>query len=219
MTTVLGIDEAGKGPVVGPLVVCGYLIDEKDESKLRGLGVKDSKLIPSKKRKEMYEKLKKIAKDYVILKIKAKEIDELRKTTNLNAIEIGKIQEIIKMLEPDKVIIDSMEVNCEGFEKKVRTKDDEEKEFVCENYADDTYPVVSAASILAKVERDEVIEQLKKEHGFKGSGYPSDERTINFLKKWIMENKEYPDFVRKSWLTAKILKEEKEQKSWKDFAK
>lgn len=217
MTTVLGIDEAGKGPVVGPLVVCGYLIDEKDESKLRDIGVKDSKLIPSKKRKKMCKKLKKVAKDFVVLKIKAKEIDELRKTTNLNAIEIGKIQEIIKMLDPEKVIIDSMEVNCAGFEKKVRTEEDEERDFICENYADNNYPVVSAASILAKVERDGVIEELKKEHGFKGTGYPSDERTTSFLKKWIMDNKEYPDFVRKSWLTAKVLKEEKEQKSWKDF--
>jgi len=88
---------------------------------------------------------------------------------------------------------------------------------VAENFADRKYPVVSAASIIAKVERDKEIKKLHKKYGFFGSGYTSDERTIRFLKDWIKKNKEFPDIVRKTWVTAEELKKLKEQKKLDGF--
>ena len=192
---ILGIDEAGRGPVIGPLVMCGYLVDKKKIPELKKLDVKDSKLLTAKKRESLMPKLKKICDDFVVLSIKADEIDKLRDVSNLNKIEIERMRHMIKMFEPDKVIIDSPEVNTKRFSSKV-CKGISVKKIVAENFADKNHIEVAAASIMAKVHRDSEIKKLHRKHGFFGTGYPSDERTIRFLKNWIKRNKEFPDFVR-----------------------
>ncbi|MEM7819746.1 MAG: ribonuclease HII [Candidatus Aenigmatarchaeota archaeon] len=218
MTKILGIDEAGRGPVIGPLVLCGYLIDEKKVSELKNLGVKDSKLLTQKKRSILMPKLKKIADDLILLKISAKEIDKLREISNLNKLEIEKMQHMINLLEPDKVIIDTPELNTKKFHEKVYCKiKNKNIEIITENFADKKYYEVGAASIIAKVHRDIEIKKLHKKYGDFGTGYTHDPRTIKFLKDWIKMNKEFPDFVRKSWITAIEIKNNKEQSIIKKF--
>jgi len=199
-----------KGPVIGPMVVCGFLIEESKIKKLKEIGVKDSKLLSSIKRKRIALILKRIAKNIVLIKISANEIDRLRKKINLNEIEINKISEIINSLSPNIVIIDSPEVNTKKFINKIKKKlKNKNIRIIAENYADRKYPIVSAASILAKVERDKEIEKIKKRIGYDfGSGYASDKKTINFLKYWLKNHKELPNFVRKSWITVKLLSKE-----------
>ena len=215
---LLGIDESGRGPVCGPLTICGYLIEESKAPELKRLGAKDSKLLSPEKRENMAPLLKELADDFVVLKITAKEIDKLRNETNLNIIEIERMQHIINMLKPDKVIIDSPEVNTRKFSEKVMSQvKTKNVHIVCENFADKKYPVVGAASIIAKVERDTAIKQLHKQHGFFGSGYSHDEITIEFLKAWIKKNKEFPSFVRKSWFTAQRIKKHSEQMKIGEF--
>ncbi len=212
---ILGIDESGRGPVCGPMVMCGYLIEEDKIDTLKELGVKDSKLLSREKRTKLAPILKNTADDYVLLKISAEEID--KRVSNLNRLEIEKMQQIINALNPDKVVIDSPEVNTAKFTEKIRSKLKNKKlNIVSENYADKKYLEVGAASILAKHLRDKEIAKLCEAHGDFGSGYPSDENTIRFLKAWIKKNKEFPDFVRKSWFTAQKIKEDKQQKtlSW-----
>jgi ribonuclease HII len=216
---ILGIDEAGRGPVCGPMMICGYLIDEKNVKQLRDLKVKDSKMLSAEQRTIMAPKLKKMAEDYIVLKVTPKEIDNLRDISNLNRIEISKMQEIIRLLKPDRVIIDSPEVNTKKFNEKIKNGMRREFQLVSENFADKNHPEVSAASVLAKVYRDMEIEKLHEKYGFFGSGYPSDERTVAFLKNWFKMNKGFPDFVRKSWLTAVLIKEEHEQSGLKEFVK
>ena len=215
---VLGIDEAGRGPVVGPLMICGYLADESKVERLKKLGVKDSKMLTPKKRKSMVSELKKIADDYVVVKVSPREIDKLRNVSNLNKIEISRMQHIINLLNPDKIIIDSPEVNVKKFAEKIRGGLKNKKiDIVAENFDDKKYIHVGAASIIAKVHRDAEIEKLHKKYGFFGSGYTHDERTIAFLKDWINKNKEFPDFVRKSWITAVLIKEARDQKNIGEF--
>lgn len=198
--------------------MCGYLIDEEKVDKLRKLGAKDSKLLTAAKRTKLAPRLKRLADDFVIFSIPASEIDRLRTVTNLNRLEIARMQHIINLLKPDKAIIDSPEVNTKNFSKKVMAKvRNKEMQIVAENFADKNYVEVGAASILAKVERDTAIKKLHTEHGFFGSGYATDEITINFLKAWIKRNKEFPSFVRKSWFTAQWIKEEKEQLTLSKF--
>lgn len=198
--------------------MCGYLIDEENISELKELGVKDSKLLTAKKRSNLAPKLRKLSDDFVILKISAREIDKLRTVSNLNLMEIERMQHIINILNPDKVIIDAPEVNTKKFSAKVMAKVKNKKvDIVSENFADKNYLEVGAASILAKVERDAEIKRLHKKYGFFGSGYATDEITIRFLKDWIKKNKEFPDFVRKSWFTAQWIKEEAEQTSMTKF--
>jgi ribonuclease HII len=196
-----------KGPVIGPMVICGFLIEENKLEKLREIGAKDSKLLSPIKRKKIMSKLKKASKDIILIKLSANEIDRLRKKINLNEIEINKMIEIINSLSPNIVIIDSLEVNTKKFIKKIKKKlNNKNIRIIAENYADRKYPIVGAASILAKVERDKEIEKIKKKINYDfGSGYASDKKTINFLKYWLKNHEELPEFVRKSWITIKLL--------------
>ena len=214
---VLGIDEAGRGPCIGPLVMCGYLVDEKKIPQLKKIGVKDSKMLTEKKRIHLEKQLKKIADDFILFNIPAKKIDKMRSVTNLNKMEIERMQEMINLLSPDKAVIDALEANTKRFHEKVSQNLNNGTKLITENFADQRYVEVGAASIMAKVCRDNEIKKLHKKHGFFGSGYPSDPVTINFLKDLIKKNKELPHFVRKSWMTIHYLKNEKEQSKLMKF--
>lgn len=132
-----------------------------------------------------------------------------------------KMAEIIEMCNADKTYIDSLEQNTKKFKDLIisflKNKD---HDLIVGNYFDESVPVVSAASIVAKVERDKAIEEIKKKVSFDfGVGYSHDQRTIEFIKKLIKERKELPPYVRKSWITIKVLQEKSWQKKIKDFFK
>jgi len=223
MKKILGVDEAGRGAVIGPLIICGYLISEDKLKILKEWKVKDSKLLTPGKRELLSKKLRKLADDLFIIRISAQDIDESLEKSNLNKMEIEKMQTIINKLKPDKAYIDSVEANTEKFCDKIKAKISEELkekiEYICENFADRKYPIVGAASIIAKVERDMEIEWLKKKYGDFGSGYPSDPKTVKFLKDWFEKNKVFPHVVRKSWSTVKEMKREVKKRTLKDFIK
>ena len=216
--TICGIDEAGRGPIIGPLVIAGVLVDEKDEARLKNIGVKDSKLLTPKQREDLFEKIKEIVKEYEIIIVGTKEIDEAveSETTNLNWLEADKTAKIINKLTPNKAIIDSPSPNLKKYAEYIKNKlKDKKTTLVCEHKADANYPVVAAASILAKVTRDKEIALIEKTIGKPiGSGYPADPYTQEFLKKHLDK---YENFVRKSWATYKKLKQEKGQKKLGGF--
>jgi len=201
---ILGIDEAGRGSVLGPLVVCGVALEEDRVKYLERLGLKDSKKISPKKRIVLARKIERIAECHPV-KITARDIDTMRaRDINLNEIEKIAINRIIGSSNPSTCFIDSMDVKPERLTHELETMHPELK-VVAEHKADDRYPIVSAASIIAKVERDRAIQEIKKEYKEDiGSGYPSDPKTINFLKK--MPPGELPDFVRRSWATVKRIR-------------
>ncbi|MBS3054047.1 MAG: ribonuclease HII [Candidatus Aenigmarchaeota archaeon] len=209
---VLGIDEAGRGPVLGPMVMCGYLIEEEKLAQLRATGVKDSKVLSAEKRESLVPVLKALCSDYIILKIPCEEIDSCG---NLNRLEIDKMRQMIKALKPGKIVVDCPETNTRKFAEKVMGGLLMDAEIICENYADANYAEVSAASVLAKSAREGEIAKLHKEYGYFGTGYTSDERTIAFLKDWLKRNKELPEMARKSWTTSKmLLAESRQAKLW-----
>jgi len=217
MKTILGIDEAGRGPVIGPLVIAGVKIKEEKEQNLINIGVKDSKLLSPLQRERMYDSILEIADQYKIIIISPKEIDEALNSdsTNLNWLEADHSVDIINSMKADKAILDSPSPNIKKFteyiEKKLKTK----TAIVAEHKADLNYPVVSAASILAKVTRDAEIEKIKEKIKINfGSGYPSDPFTQRFLK----ENYEkYPEIFRKTWSSYKKMFEAKNQKNLGEF--
>jgi len=217
MTLVLGIDEAGRGPVIGPMVIAGIIVEEKSRAKLKSIGVKDSKLLSPKKREYLEKEIKKIVHDYIILKVPAKEIDRLRERINLNLIEAKKIAEIIKLAKADIAYVDSPQVSTDKFKNILIAQANNNTKIICENYADKNYEVCAAASILAKQERDRDIEKIKKKVGVDfGVGYPHDERTIKHLEE-LAEKGDYPDYVRKSWVTAQDIMGKSKQKSIFDY--
>lgn len=212
---IAGLDEAGRGCVIGSLVIAGVSIDHSKEAELKKLGVKDSKLLKQSKRVELAEKIEEMAKDIIVLRVGPCKIDTFRKQgVDLNKIEALKISDIIKMLNPQMAIIDAPDPNLDKFGRFMRKLVGEGPELLCKHKADRDHPVVSAASIIAKVEREEEIAKLKEEYGDFGTGYTSDERTIAWLKEWLKKNKEFPEhLVRKSWVTSSALLGEREQKS------
>lgn len=216
---ICGVDEAGRGPVIGPLVICAYCIDEAQLAKLQKLNVKDSKQLTAKQRVSFYGKLKKLSKDFKLAVISAKEIDSRNAVgTNLNQLEALKIAELLDDLHPDVTYVDSPTSPkamkfAEMILKNALHKD---LKIIAEHKADVKYPVVSAASILAKVDRDDEIEIIKKEIGLDfGSGYPADPVTIKFVKAhWENSLSQY---IRKSWGTIKTLEKAKWQKTLAEF--
>lgn len=202
---ILGIDEAGRGSVLGPLVIAGVLIPEKMEKVLVRMGVKDSKKLAPHRRTILSRKLKKMF-DYEIVVISAREIDEMRADgINLNEIEKNAMESILLKIKPEKAIVDAVDVKAERFQNNLC--DDTGLNVIAEHKADDKYIEVSAASIIAKAERDDQIAQINKEFiksGGIGSGYPSDPKTKDFLTNYTYD--EMPDFVRRSWATVAKMK-------------
>ena len=202
---ILGIDEAGRGSVLGPLVIAGVVVPEKMEKVLERMGVKDSKRLAPHRRTILSRKLKKMF-DYEIVVITAREIDEMRaEGINLNEIEKNAMESILLKMKPEKAIVDAVDVKAERYQENLRK--DTGLNVIAEHKADDRYIEVSAASIIAKAERDDQIAQINKEFiksGGIGSGYPSDPKTKEFLTNYTYD--EMPDFVRRSWATVAKLK-------------
>lgn len=198
MKRVAGVDEAGKGPVVGPMVVCGVCCDEDKLVELEKIGVKDSKKLSPRRREELANKIREIAEVYLI-KIQPDELDELMQKKTINNILTDSYAEIIKNLNPDIAYVDSPDVMPKRLSNTLKSMTGKDVEAA--HRADQLYPIVSAASIVAKVERDREIEKIKEIIGDFGSGYASDERTIRFLKDYFKKHGKFPPFVRKSWKT------------------
>ncbi len=221
MANICGIDDAGRGPVIGPMVIAGIMVHEKDLHKLKGLGVKDSKLLTPNQRELIYNKLIKTFKTYKVIKISPQEVDSYvlsKEGLNLNWLEADKMSEIINSLKPDEIIVDCPSTNINKFSEYIHNKLTVKTELKCEHKADTNFLIVGAASIIAKVTRDKEIELIKKKLGVEfGSGYPSDPKTKKFLKEnW---NK-YQEIFRKSWSTYKEYSEgkrSKKQKTLEDF--
>jgi len=218
MATVAGIEEAGRGPVIGPMVMCGVLVEEKDEAKLKSIGAKDSKLLTPKTREILYDQIIKMVKAYEVIIVSAQEIDDALNdpNLNLNKLEALTSAKIINKLKPDKVLVDCPSNNTKAYAAELRGYLDNKKiKLVAEHKADVKYTVVSAASIIAKVTRDREIEKIKERIGIDfGSGYPADEKTQLFLKKnWD----KYPGIFRKTWSSYKKFVAEKKQKKLGEF--
>lgn len=213
-TLEFGIDEAGRGPVIGPMTIAGCVLDEKSKRELKDLKVKDSKQLTKKRREFLEKEIKKRAKYIKIIKIFPKEIDgegETRiKLNELESIASSKI--INEFKERDKKIklfIDCPSVSIKKWEDslKIKINDFSNLEISCEHNADKNHISVSAASILAKCCREREMDKLKQEYGESiGSGYCSDTTTIKFLKK---NGKRYEEkgIFRKSWITWKKIYE------------
>jgi len=204
------------------MVICGVCINEDKLDIFEKIGAKDSKKLTAKKRSELAKKIKENCGSYHYIVITAEEIDNREKDRiTLNRLEELKMAEIIKKLKPNIIYLDAADVNEDRFGKSIlKLLDYEPKNIISKHRADDIYPIVSAASIIAKDTRDTIIDELKKKHGEIGSGYPSDERTTTFLRNYIKKNKKAPKFARKTWATTKkIIDEELRNKKITDYFK
>jgi ribonuclease HII len=203
---ISGIDEAGKGPVLGPMCIAGLLMDDAANGALLKLGVKDSKLLTPKKREVLDREIKEIARKYFVLEVSAFQIDQLRKIMTMNEIMVVCYVKVLEELRPDHAFVDAADVIAQRFGENIKKKYTREITITSEHEADVRYPIVSAASILAKVQRDMLVKELgEKIDADIGSGYPSDPKTILFLENWVNEHGSLPDFARSSWETSRRI--------------
>ena len=194
---ICGVDDAGRGSMIGPMVIAGISIEKKNIPKLRKLGVRDSKKLSPKKRELLYKEIVKLVDDYHIIRIPPRTIDKYVFEHNLNHLEAKKMADVISNLNPDLSYVDSCDVNTTRFGREISDLSNKSK-VKSYHYADSRFVVVSAASILAKVSRDRSIMRLNKTATV-GSGYPSDKKSVNYVKKLVSSRKSLPTSVRKSW--------------------
>ena len=220
----LGIDDAGRGPIIGPMILAGCLLDKETEKKFKKIGIKDSKQLTHKRREFFAEIIRKEAQAFEIVIASASEIDEQKlKGIKLNELEAIKIAKIINKINKDgkkmKVIVDCPSPNIGKWTDYLKTKvnDLSNLEISCEHKADRNHISVSAASVLAKSMREKEMDKLRKKYGDEiGSGYTSDPMTSLFLKK---HSKKYSKdkIFRKTWSTWEKMHAKKTQKKLGDF--
>ena len=206
---ICGVDDAGRGPVIGPLVIAGVIIEEEKLDRLKSLRVKDSKQLPPSARTRLSKEIPSIVDDFHILEIRSEDLDRIvnraPKFQRLNLLEAKVMAQVIEKLKPDMAYVDSSDTRTERFKNNILDCLSFNPQIVSEHKADINYPVVSAASILAKVRRDTRIEEIKKEYGEIGSGYAHDVVTIKFLRDYYSDHGDFPPIVRRSWKTLKNI--------------
>jgi len=214
---IVGVDEAGRGPVIGPLVVAGVAVESDVE--LRHMNVRDSKKLSPERREALAPEIEKVS-TYEVVVIPAERIDAMRSEMSLNDFEAKLFAEVIDKLRPETAYVDAADVDEIEFKRCVRKELAFDVEIVSQHNADELFPVVSAASILAKVCRDREMRTIEDEIGLHiGSGYASDADTIAFLETWIRTHGSLPPHTRASWDTARRLLAESRNHKLDDFGR
>jgi len=217
--TVAGLDDAGRGPIIGPLVIAAVMTDEERVRELVKIRVKDSKLLTPDARSSLAGQIERIAMKVSYEEISPAEIDEVvlkgRRLQKLNFLEARSMAKLIAELKPARVWVDASDVKPERYARQILDElpaNLKRTVLVSEHKADRKYPIVSAASIMAKVRRDAAISKLWEEYGNFGSGYVTDPDTMRFLRDWRQKHDYYPPIVRKSWKTLREIESELTQR-------
>ena len=211
----VGVDEAGRGPVIGPLVVGAVALPTADLEMLLQHGVKDSKDLTHKKRKKLVEWFHEQSKQrgwiYSLIECRPERVDNGVQTTGLNILEVELFAEALTQIRqqvdlPLHVLNDACDVNEQRFTDRIAARLPQwpwtGSTIQSEHKADSNFPIVGMASILAKVERDNRIQQLTEEIGIPlGSGYPSDPNTKAAIPNLLLESEPHPA-LRWSWKTV-----------------
>ncbi len=215
---ILGIDDAGRGPVIGPMVLAGCLINEETEKEFKKLGVKDSKQLTPKRRAFLADVIREKAEDFEVVVVYPDEIE----SSNLDGVKLNEVEaiacaDIINRVNKGygkiKVVLDCPSTGINKWKDYLMTKinDLSNLQVVCEHKADVNHVAVSAASIIAKDVREKEMAILKEKYGHEiGSGYSSDPYTIKFLETHAHKYKD-DGLFRKTWATWKNASAKLEQ--------
>ncbi len=211
---LLGLDEAGRGSVLGPLVVGAFAVrgdPDTVRARLRELGARDSKTLLPARRSEILPVLRKQGRA-ATARAEPSLIDRHVAEGGLNRLELTLMARLVLELRPSEVYVDACDPDAERFGRQLRDAVGEKGlsvEVVSRHKADRDDPIVGAASIVAKVTRDRAIERLRRAEGREiGSGYPSDEVTRGHLRE-LLRQKKLPPYVRRSWSTVDTLMRER----------
>lgn len=200
-----GVDEAGRGCLLGPLVVAGVSASRGGLAAMKEIGVKDSKVLTARRRESLFPEIVRAAEKVHWAYILPEEIDYTvthgKRLRKLNYLEAVYFARVIDQLGAKSVTVDASDVIPARFGRDISLNLTADCRVQARHKADRDYPLVSAASIVAKVVRDREVELLREVHGDFGSGYPSDPATRTFFTEWMRRGDPLPPCVRKSWKT------------------
>ena len=203
---VLGIDEAGRGSLVGPLVVGGFCAPADRIDELVALGARDSKTLTPRARERVFAGLPSLGTRAEVV-LSPRTVDGAVRHGRLNDLESEAFARLIRELAPDVAYVDACDPNERRFGARVARLAGGSTRVIARHHADRDYPIVGAASIVAKVGRDRAIARLRERLGDGlGSGYPSDARTIRFVRAALADGSKVPTWVRGSWATMQRVK-------------
>jgi ribonuclease HII len=206
-TLIGGVDEAGRGSVLGPLVIAGVSIKRKDLLSLRRRGVRDSKLLTVKARHKLFSRIIDLAEHICVYESDCDEVDQYVYSNMLNKLEAKAMATVIDNIFAMRVYVDACDVNPLRYKECIECElgSIPRPRILSLHHADGANTAVSAASIVAKVIRDEEIRKIRSQHNEIGSGYPSDRKTMKFIAKWVANHDSAPHFARKSWKPLRAL--------------
>lgn len=206
---VAGVDEAGRGCVIGPMVVVGVLLKLGALETLESSGVKDSKKLTAKTRERLYEIILNKASRLMCIIVDPATIDRYvrfkRRLGGLNVLELEAMVDILRGLRPKEAYVDCPDRNLKRFLRELKSRLSWKLDIKVAHKEFDDHPAVASASIVAKVLRDRIVENLRELYGDFGSGYPSDPKTVKFLVE-VYEAGHVPSCVRRSWKLSKLDK-------------
>ena len=199
---LLGLDEAGRGPVLGPLVVGAFLIDAGAEASLWAAGARDSKRLSAARRVAVRAALEELG-TWDVRVVSATDID----TGNLNRLEEDAVVDLVHAHAPDIVQLDALGAprTLPALQARLSARCPGVTTWVIEPKADANHAAVASASIFAKTTRDAAMEALTDAWGALGSGYPSDPKTRAWLTRHAATGDDWPAFVRTRWSTIQQL--------------
>jgi ribonuclease HII len=206
-----GVDEAGRGSIIGPLVVAGVSIRESKIIRLSEMGVRDSKALTPKARARLFGQIMKVADSVCIRKINPVQVDDSVSLRGLNRLEAKVMASVINRIGADEVYVDCCDVNPERYRDYIWQHLKCSPKVHSMHHADAINVVVSAASIIAKITRDQEVQHIRSRYRSLGSGYPSDEQTMRFIRRWVKKNGSAPEFARKSWKPLRLMLEQMTQ--------
>ena len=185
------------------------VVEESKLETLKSLGVKDSKKLTASTRTRLAAEIADLVDGHHIMELEPSSLDMVvhraPRLQRLNLLEAKTMAAVIEKLRPDVAYVDASDVKPERYKTNILDELSYRPRIVSEHNADVNYPVVSAASILAKVRRDTCIEEIRKEFGDFGSGYSHDPKTRRFLEEYYRANGDFPPIVRRSWATLKQI--------------
>jgi ribonuclease HII len=204
---VVGVDEAGRGSFVGPLVVGAFAIDHTHLDALRAAGARDSKELSPSARGEVYARLRSLG-DLDSITLTPRAVDRAVRKNGLNDLEVEAFGDVIRRLGGEEARVDACDPNEARFGRRVSARAGTGTRVIARHHADRDDPLVGAASIVAKVRRDRALARLRSVLGDGiGSGYPSDTQTVEFVRAHLQRVDAPPPWLRISWATMGRVKQ------------
>jgi ribonuclease HII len=201
-----GVDEAGRGSVLGPLVVGCFVLPEDEADEVPATGARDSKQLSPSERERVFDALHAVGRCSALF-LPPTTIDRYVAREELNLLEAKAFARLWTDSRADVLYADACDTDPARFGRVIRAEAGRRGTVVARHRADETFPIVGAASVVAKVLRDRYITRLCERLGADlGSGYPSDPVTVAFLTALLSAGGPVPQFVRQSWATMERVK-------------